>query len=204
MPRPTQQLRFRQSGIVLVSSLLLLLIVTVMAVSIFRSFGMQEKIAGNSREKQRALQAAVGVGNYGEWWIANGSNIPLAVAAGAATTAATTCSAVIDANTSYSSVQVCSNTMASAGISPTTVPWTVGTAYAPSTMNIGSTVTNTAVIDSYPQKPMFYVTDLGPVATGSGELYQVDAFSYGLTTFAVAVVESTLAVTCGTCSKQGL
>ena len=50
-----------QSGIVLVSSLLLLLVVTIMALSIFRSFGIQEKIAGNTRDKQRALQVAMSV-----------------------------------------------------------------------------------------------------------------------------------------------
>ena len=47
--------RRKEGGIVLISSLLLLLIVTVMALSMFRSFGVQEKIAGNMREKQRAL-----------------------------------------------------------------------------------------------------------------------------------------------------
>ena len=37
----------------------------------FRSFGMQEKIAGNMREKQRALQAAVSAEQYAEWWLSN-------------------------------------------------------------------------------------------------------------------------------------
>ena len=40
----------RQGGLVLVSSLLLLLVVTILAVAIFRSFGIEEKIAGNQRE----------------------------------------------------------------------------------------------------------------------------------------------------------
>jgi type IV pilus assembly protein PilX len=191
---------------VLVSSLLLLLVVTIMALSIFRSFGMQEKIAGNTREKQRALQSAVGADNYAEWWIAKGSNAPLAVAAGIASTASTTCSAVIDGNVNPTKIQICSNTMASLGMSPASIPWNVaGTSYSPANMNIaGAAVVNTGVSDSYYKKPEFYVTDLGPVATGSGELYQVDAFSYGLTPSTVAVVESTLAVTCATCSKQGL
>jgi type IV pilus assembly protein PilX len=202
----------QQRGIVLVSSLLLLLVVTIMALSIFRSFGMQEKIAGNTREKQRALQSAVGADNYAEWWIANSSNAPLAVAAGIASTASTTCSAVIDGNLNPTKIQICSNTMASLGMSPATmspgtVPWNAaGTTYAPANlMNIaGAAVVNTGVTDAYYQKPEFYVTDLGPVATGSGELYKVDAASYGLTPSTVAVVESTLAVTCATCSKQGL
>jgi len=39
------QMRPRQRGIVLITSMLLLLVVTIMAVSMFRSFGTQEKIA---------------------------------------------------------------------------------------------------------------------------------------------------------------
>ncbi len=66
--------RSAQRGIVLVSSLLLLLVVTIMALSMFRSFGIQEKIAGNMREKQRALQAAVSAQQYAEWWLSNNSS----------------------------------------------------------------------------------------------------------------------------------
>jgi len=38
-------------GVALISSLLLLLIITILALSMFRSFGTQERIAGNLREK---------------------------------------------------------------------------------------------------------------------------------------------------------
>ena len=37
----------RQRGVALVTSLLLLVIITILALSMFRSFGTQEKIAGN-------------------------------------------------------------------------------------------------------------------------------------------------------------
>ena len=42
-----------ERGIALVSSMLLLLIITILALSMFRSLGTQEKIAGNVREKDR-------------------------------------------------------------------------------------------------------------------------------------------------------
>ncbi len=80
MNRP-QKLRFAQTGIVLVSSLLLLLVVTIMALSIFRSFGIQEKIAGNTREKQRALQGAISAQQFAESWIAFSISVTNAVAA---------------------------------------------------------------------------------------------------------------------------
>ena len=44
-----------------------------MALSMFRSFGIQEKIAGNMREKQRAVAAAVSAEVYAENWLINNS-----------------------------------------------------------------------------------------------------------------------------------
>src|SRR5271163_127073 len=61
--------RAAQCGMVLVSSLLLLIVVTIIALSMFRSFGIQEKIAGNMREKQRALQAAITAEVFAEAWL---------------------------------------------------------------------------------------------------------------------------------------
>ena len=58
----------------LVTSLLLLVIITILALSMFRSFGTQEKIAGNLREKERALHAAASAQQYAEWWLLQGSN----------------------------------------------------------------------------------------------------------------------------------
>ena len=47
--------RPRQRGLVLVSSLLLLLVITILALAMFRSTGLSEKISGNMRETERAL-----------------------------------------------------------------------------------------------------------------------------------------------------
>src|SRR5262249_10281238 len=69
-----QGLRSRQAGMLLVSSMLLLVIVTILALSMFRSVGVQQKIAGNLREKQRALHAAESAQQYAEWWLSNGTN----------------------------------------------------------------------------------------------------------------------------------
>ena len=49
-PRPAR-------GIVFISSLLLLVIVTMIAIAMFKGFGISERIAGNLREKHRALHA---------------------------------------------------------------------------------------------------------------------------------------------------
>src|SRR6202167_3765108 len=61
-----------QRGMVLISSLLLLLVVTILALAIFRNSGVEEKIAGNEREKERALHAAESAQQYAEWWLSSG------------------------------------------------------------------------------------------------------------------------------------
>src|SRR3979409_978199 len=65
--------RSAQSGEALSTALLMLLIATMLAVSMFRSFGTQEKLAGNLREKQRALHAAEIAQQYAEWSLINGN-----------------------------------------------------------------------------------------------------------------------------------
>lgn len=172
----------------LVTALLLLLVVTMMGVSMFRSFGIQEKIAGNVREKQRALAAAESAQQFAEWWLS--SNPP---------PTAKICNSVV----SSAIGQVC--TPASAPADFTTVPWVVGgnpvgvtyTQFLSNTINgIQNTVNAAGAKSAYYAPPVFYITDLGlagPVL-GSGELYQIDAVGYGGTATAVAVVESTYIV----------
>lgn len=223
--RRSRPLRSHQSGVVLVTSLLLLVVVTIMALSIFRSFGMQEKIAGNTREKQRALQAATSTQEYAEWWLANKSYAPTAVGEGIASSGDVTCSSsttVIDANTNtgLAAGQICSNTLLNAAgvtsiaawptLSSSTTNAGVGVAYTPPCVSIANPATTTGntncptATDTYYARPRFYITDLGPLATGQGEVYQVDAYSYGLSPNTIAVVESTVSITCKVCNLGGL
>ena len=208
MPQPRIRTAHTQHGVVLVSSLLLLLVVTIMALSIFRSFGIQERIAGNVREKQRALQVAMSTQQYGEWWLANQSGAPFAVSAGVASSVDVTCgNTLLDAN--LGTTVICLNTLPSiSGISVTAWPSSstnIGVAYTPPEMNItGLGISDTSVADIYYARPRFYVTDLGALATGRGEVYQVDAYSYGLNVNTVSVVESTVSITCQVCNVGGL
>jgi type IV pilus assembly protein PilX len=178
-----------------------------MALSMFRSFGMQERIAGNLREKQHALQAANSTQQYGEWWLANQSAAPRAVAAGIASAADVQCGTVLDANAGLG--QICLNSLLTAASLTTPANWpaaaaNVGMLYTPPGMNYTGTTTNAAVSDIYYARPRFYIADVGPLASGRGEVYQVDAYSYGLSSSALAVVESTVAITCQVCNVGGL
>jgi len=176
--------RLVQRGIVLVSSLLLLIVVTIMALSMFRSFGTQEKIAGNLREKQRALQAAESAQQYAEWWLNNN-----------ASSAAVVCTELLNANTGQG--QICSNKLATVVADINAVPWQSGAAeigviYTPPNMK----VTASSALNTYYAAPRFYISDLGVSLDPSipGEIYQIDAVGFGGTASATAIVESTFAV----------
>jgi type IV pilus assembly protein PilX len=198
----------QQAGIVLVSALLLLIVISIMVVSIFHSFGLQEKIAGNMREKQRALQAAVSAQSYGEWWLINGSNAPRAIGSGVAAQAAVQCNTLVDANLGSGATagQICSNPLPT-GVGVAVTAWPTGgndygMVYTPPNMNVTGAIVNAAVSDVYYKRPRIYITDLGVAATGRGEVYKVDAYSEGLNSTSVAVVESTVTISCITCDPS--
>jgi len=184
---------FRQRGIVLVTSLLLLIVVTIMALSMFRSFGIQEKISGNMREKQRAVAAAVSAEVYAENWLINNS-----------TAASAPCTTVLNANIGQG--QICSNQLplVIAGGDVTQVPWQisgapVGVTYLPPGMSVNTTTSFSAANVANPTyfaTPTFYISDMGASLdpTYPGEVYQVDAVGYGGNNITVAVTESNYVV----------
>jgi len=167
----------KERGMVLVTSLLLLLVVTILAISMFRSFGVDEKIAGNMREKHRAVNAAETAEQYAEWWLSQGNG-----------TNGVPCNSPV----SYTATVVCATTSVPTSFS--SLPWTiggtpVGITYAPPTMNIFAG----GGIGNYYQTPMYYITYLGPAGT-QGSIYQIDAAGYGGSADTAAVVESTYKV----------
>ena len=176
---------FKQRGMVLISALLLLVVVTLLALSMFRSFGIQEKIAGNLREKHRSLQAAESAQQFAEFWLSSGNGSTGVI-----------CNGPLNANSGQG--QVCSNTLAS--VVPggdITIPWplTVGVTYTPPSMIVDPSL---AATGSYFATPRFYITYLGPAPVGQkGDVYQIDAMAYGGSVTAVSVVESTYLVTSG-------
>ncbi len=186
--------RFRQRGMVLVTSLLLLIVVTIIALSMFRSFGIQEKIAGNMREKQRALSAAVSAEVYAENWLINNS-----------TSGSVQCGNLLNANIGQG--QICANKLPQ--VVPngdvTQVPWQIGGApvgvtYLPPNMLVSTTtsVSSANVANpSYYATPTFYISDMGVAADPQyqgGEVFQVDAVGYGGNANTVAETESTYVV----------
>jgi type IV pilus assembly protein PilX len=180
-----------QRGVALVTSMLLLLIITIIALSMFRSFAVQEHVAGNLREKERALHAAESAQQYGEWWLTQGNN----VAVGSVPCAVGTLSANIQQG------QICTQTLVQtqgvALLTQVPIPWPIQVTYLPPGMSVTPGVNGVNGDPPYAITPAFYITDLGPAGDGQGEAYQVDAYGSGstaLTNAGVAVASATVAV----------
>ncbi|MGO9802854.1 MAG: PilX N-terminal domain-containing pilus assembly protein [Steroidobacteraceae bacterium] len=192
----------------LITALLLLMIITILGLSMFRSFPTQEKIAGNVREKERALHAANSAQEYAEWWLMQNNNIAIGdVVCGAGTP-------LINANLNVNVGQICSNPLYT--LLPTgtvtdvasQVPWTVGgvpigVQYLPNGMAVTGNPIVTAGDSTYASTPVFYIADLGAAGDGQGEAYQIDAYAYAGSTSTLAVVESVYEVAQGVVNRTG-
>lgn len=190
-----------QRGVALITSLLLLIIITILALSMFRGFSTVEKIAGNLREKDRALHAAESAEQYAEWWLlqpGNLSNPEVTCAAGAP----------IDANLNTSQGQVCNSTttLAQLGINPVNVPWNAVQyiQFLPPGMSVTAGVNGANGDPPYFAIPSYYIADLGISASdGVSKAYQIDAFAYGANNTTVAVVESVYQIKPGVSNPMG-
>jgi type IV pilus assembly protein PilX len=184
--------RALERGMALVSALLLLLVTTILAVAMFRSFGFLEVVGGNTREKQRALHSAESAQTFAEWW--------LTASQGLNATTGKTCGAIV---TDITKATVCSNALSisSAG----TIPWTAGVSYVPPGLLTGSPGT----VGNYSSGPVFYISFLGTTLAGpptytTTNSYQIDALGYGGTTNSAAVAESTYNVSVTYTSQDSL
>jgi len=183
-----------QRGMVLISSLLLLMVVTIFAMSMFRSFGVEEKIAGNTRDKERARASAMTALQYAEWWITQGNWANASTCAPGLLVAPAQGQICMPAQ-----IPNVTNTAAlnSAVANVSTVPWVsgaqeIGTEYTPPGMN----VTNAAAPDYYYGPPRFYISFINQFHYYQycGNLYQVDAWGYGSSPNTIAVIESTFEI----------
>ena len=170
------------------AAILILLVITILGMAMFRGYGMQQRIGGNTRDKSRAFHSAMAGQNFAEWYLTqnNGAN--------AATTE--TCSKVTGALTAIAANTplVCINVIPTSVAYPDT--WGAAFTYTPTGMNTTSSTT-------YAQVPQFYISALGSPTGGStykspiGQtqaLFQIDAAGWGGTPQAVAVVESSYVV----------
>ena len=167
--------RAQQSGFVLVVSVLLLVALIILAISMFRTFGLQEIMAGNLREKTRAVDAAQTAINYAEWWLTQGNNA----------TTGTNCAGVVN------NPIVCN----AAIVNATKTPWAIGVNYNPNPAYLA--VSGSGGKGTYAQAPQFHIQYVGLAASGAGALYRITAVGWGGNSAAVAVLQSTYAISTG-------
>jgi type IV pilus assembly protein PilX len=194
----------RERGIVLIAALLLLVIMSILAMTMFRTNGVQELIAGNVREKQRALQTAMDAETYAEMVLSNMGNIMQYQDPNS--TMYKYCTNVgLVAYTATSLPTFCYNSLSTLGVtSPTTVPWIntntgteVGYTFYPgnvATSTDDMSIATTPGLNTYLQPPRFYIAYLGQVQNRA--YYQVDAWNWASTNNTAAEVEGMYVVTC--------
>ncbi len=156
---------------------------TLLALSMYRGFGLQQKIAGNTRDKERAYQVAESSLQYAESWLPKQSSHGV-VCAGNVTV------------TSDTNMRVCSNVLATPE-DPS--KWTNYLEYKLPAMVVagggGVTKDGNNVDDiNYAKVPGMYVAYLGLSPGGQHELYSVTASASGGVADTTSVVQSVYAV----------
>ncbi len=184
-------MRTQHKGFVLIASLLLLIVVTVLALAMFRGLGFETKVAGNTREKVRARLAAESTLQYAEWWLSQSNNSAVAIPVCSGSVKPTLTSGSVCTNSLAS--QVTGNDVANAPWLVGTVPASAGTSYTPP----GMTINASGGVNNYYQAPSFYIQLVGGAADGAGSLYRINSFGYGGSAESVAVLESTYEVGSG-------
>ena len=194
-PRPSAQ-----AGVVLITAMIILVVITVLSLAMFRNFGVLERMSGSSMEKQRTFNAAQNALQYAEWWVSQGNG-----------GAGSSCSTLLSADASPPTTQVCSNALLSTAATSTqaqvsVVHWKtsggtdLGVAYTPPNLTVSSTPGAGAVAI----KPRFYVSPLGTDPSGIVQLYQISAMAEGGTADTIAVVQSVYGVKSNVVDAGGL
>jgi type IV pilus assembly protein PilX len=168
----------KEGGFVLIASLLMLVVMTLLAVSMYHNFTIQENVASNTKEKGRSFQLAQSTLEYAEYVLVhNAASLPSAINCASGTV--------------FTTLTICSNSYSITNPTSATGVTSLGAYQAYNSMQPAITVSTTVSGNSYYANPQYYFQYLGAAPGGTGQIYQVTALSYGSTPNAVAVVQST-------------
>lgn len=175
-----------QRGFVLVTGLLFLVILTLLGISLFRSSGLMERVAANTRDKQRAFETAQAALQYGEWFLSQ-------------STASTKSACNTSTGKTTATIHVCTETLAASRDTLAALGWAANafTYQQPNlTATAGGGLSGSDI--KYQALPGVYIEDLGLMTDGKSELYQLTAFGYGGNADTSSIVRSTFKVTSNT------
>jgi type IV pilus assembly protein PilX len=188
-------------GFVLIASLFMLIILTVMAVSMYRNFTIQENVAANTKEKGRAFQMAQSTLRYAEYELVNNFNGFATTGSGCDAAPAPVISLRICSGVTYNIQMPTENNPEMALIN--------GSQYQPATSFLYKSQTGGTDPDGsnngvYYDYPSYYVQVLGTSPDGQGTLYQITALAYGGNVNSVAAVQSTYELISSVQNRGGL
>lgn len=189
-PFPPPPRRSGKPGLVLVTALVILLLITVLALAMFRGMGTQARRADHRIEKQDSLGAAQNSLEYAEWWLSQGLEEE-----------GTLCTDLLGPTPAPLAPLVCSNPLTDGAASLrqarlATVPWQtsagidLGVRHNPQK----PTPANLPQAGSEAIAPRFYISPLGLDPSGLIQLYQVSAMAQAGSADSAAVVQSVYGV----------
>ncbi len=168
--------RHNQRGVVLITSLIILLVTSLLALYMFGGFTQDEKISGNSREKARAVDAAIASMNQAQFWMGQPNN----TYAGDWVTGG-------DCTTSSTTPVICNSPLAA----PTTLPWTVGVTPTLGAMEVSAE----GGVGTYATGTSYHIQYIETVGTNPGVgVYRVTTTASGGNATAVAVQQAVFQV----------
>lgn len=162
-----------QKGFVLFVVMIFLIMMSMLGITMFGGFIKDQKMSGNMREKQRAIEAAqAGMDNAQAWLQTEDSVYQGGFATGVA----------CDANTFTGSTTpiVCNNALSTPG----TLPWPASQTFSHATIDVQSSGSN-----KYASNVGYYVQFLG-TSSQNVALYKVTSTAQGGNATAAAVLET--------------
>lgn len=184
-----------QGGFVLIASLIIMVILTLIAVAMFRGGGLQEKIAGNLREKQRAFDIAQNTLTFGQNWISANAPVPIACANAAASNSGVANTPVVCTQTS---VYPASTDTLMADLQSETA----GTPYTPGGNAALDISQNGGRLNTIYALPRLFIQNIGQQAGTGNTLYRLTAIAWGGNDSAVAIVQSIYALPAASGAKD--
>ena len=176
-----------EKGFVLITGLLFLVVMTLIGLALFRGTGLMNRISANTRDKQRAFEAAQATLQYSAWWLATPAG------GGNGTTCATNSGATV------ATLHVCTEMLDTSLTTVAALGWkNLAFAYTPPNMTVqtdgiggGTTGSGASTDILYYAVPGVYIERLGLDTAGTAQYYQMTAYGYGGDANSVSVVRST-------------
>ncbi len=196
----------KNSGFILFITLIFTLLISILGISMMKSFSTLEEISGSFREKSRANEAAQSAIYYAEWWLLSSSQ---------SATVKSNCASTPLSTTPNAAPVICSNPLVNTGsafdpnisyISDSTTanminPWSAYNIYIP--LNMSSNTTggiDSNKMSNYFKYPIFYIQKLGTpsVASKSGSTYYlITAMGFGGNKNDISIIQTVYALTSG-------